>query len=504
MKNKEWIIFVAILVVGIVIHSIGKFEKPFWLNYTLGKYSGSAIIYNEDRAILVAPDCMLEVIDNIGDVNLKGYEGNQMIIHWKKMFFNTNKLNVDKVIKELSLSVQQEVNLIKISTNSFDVERKYGIGIKNGFEISIPQGCSSRIINRMGEVRIAGVVSKAYIENSYGDVVISNVGNDVSVKTFFGSAFLKDISGMIKIISEYTSLEITNAYKPVILESKYSKIMVTNLKADLIANSKFGFIEGKNIGGKVGINARHIDLNLEQIDKLVKIDVSFSDVKVSGAKDDVEIGSKHSPINIANVSGNVFIRGSHKDIEVQNIGGWCKIIGEHSLINVSNLHAGLYLRNSFEDVSLENIVGASDVENHHSDISIKLTEINYFRFNVNAKYGDVRVVLPSDDFALEGYAYRGEIKSKYSDDFLLVEKKDDSYRAHTINRDNENKLVKIKSYYGDIIIEKKSGAVVWLENRIMLIWKFAKSNIERVQVYFEKGLLNKILLIIYRLLLNLY
>lgn len=504
MKNKEWIIFAAILIVGIIVHSIGRFEKPFWLAYTLGKYSGSAIVYNEDKTILAAPNCMLEVIDNIGDVNIKGYEGNQMLIHWKKMLFNTNKLNADKIIKELNLNVQQEVNLIKVSTNSLTIEKKYGIGIKNNFEIFIPNKCSLRVINRMGEVQVAEVASKAYIENSYGDVVISDVGDDVIVSASFGSAVLKDISGMIKINSEYTNLDIKNVNNLVVLESKYSKIRVADLKDGLSANSKFGFIDGKNIEGVVEINGRHIDLNLEQIDKLVKLNVSFSDVKVYDAKNDVEIESKHSPIKIANVSGKVFVQGSHKDIEVQNIGGWCKIIGEHSLINVSNLHTGLYLRNSFEDVSLENIIGASDIENHHSDVSIKLTEINYFRFNVNAQYGNVKIVLPSDDFTLEGYAYKGEIKSKYSDDFLFIEKKDDSYWAHTIDQINESRFVKIKSYYGDIIIEKKSSAIVWLEKRIMLIQKFVKNNVERVQIYLERTLLNKILLMIYKLLINLY
>jgi hypothetical protein len=500
MKSKDWIIFASILVVGIIIHTISKLEVPFWLSHAIGRYSGNAIVYSEEKTIHIESKCIIEIIDNIGDITIKGDEQKDKIdIKWSKMFFDVSKSNAEKLDKEVMIHIQQTPGIIKIASNSYEVEKKYNVAIKNAYEITAPKECMLHITNKNGKVLINDFNNVVNLENKYGDIKIENISADINVRHFFGSTWINNIGGGVYIYNEYSNLEVSNVRKLVKVESKYAKMRINDLQSDFISKSKFGIIQAKAIDGNVDIEARHIEIDLSRIKNITKIDASFSKIKIEDVKSDVQIDSKHSPIEVRNVAGKVLIKATHKEIELGDIYGWCKIEAEHCYINARNLYAGISINNSFEDVLLEDVKGVSNIENHHSDVTIKFNDLNFFQYDIQAKYGDIKFIFTDDiNFSMEGYAYRGEVKSEFSKEFLIVEKSDDSYKFYS-SVSGSNKFIKVKSYYGDIFIEKKSKRIAWLENEIMSIHKNVKNNIDKAHSYMQESILIKILIFFFKL-----
>ncbi|OGF63583.1 MAG: hypothetical protein A2Y62_22285 [Candidatus Fischerbacteria bacterium RBG_13_37_8] len=498
MRSKDWLLFLGILLIGVIIHEVGSIKKPFWLDYGLGRYSGNSIKYTEKKDYAVKETVYIEIMDNIGSVSVIGATRGGLELAWDKLLYETDRKNADKIAQQIKLNVEKTEDIVKISTNVTQVEEQYGVAIKNAFTLRVPPGSSISIKNKMGEVIVTNIKGKVSVKNSYGDTNLHNIHGETSIRQVFGNVQLHSITGRLSLESEYSNIKADFLKGSSFFDLKYTKVQMENIEADAEINMEYGFLKGASFTHQLDITARHVGIELRDIKGKVFLESDFSNIKIQDGQRDIAIEARHSPLFLENIQGKVYVEANQKEVKLQNISGWCKIIANHAVVEARQIHSGIYVKNAFEDIVLEDISGKALIENHHSDIKIKMNYFNNSRYQVNTSYGNVELILPEqNNFSMEGISYRGDIKNNYSDSYLFMKREGDYYKVRAKNNNENNNSISIKSYYGDIVINKRSKTVAWMIMKATTFKEDFQDKVSRSEAYIRDELLSRAIEFIY-------
>lgn len=454
MRAKDWLIFISLLLLGFILYEIEHFQKPSWLELSLGKYSGYKSIRVEEKEYNLLENPNLILKGNIGSIRISPARDNKLKIKWEKVIYERDNALVDKVASSLVLSIKQVGNEVSIFTNASEVESKYGRGIKNNFEITIPVRANVSIENKMGDILIRNIEGEIKVENSFGKILITN-GFVITAKQKFGSIEIERVKLVSIIASEFSKVRLHELSGTINVDGKYSKVYLSKIKGFLTLDLSYGLIEGDSILEGAIAKVKHMEVVVKDSRGEFDIDAAFANINLRNIENKVVIKSKHSPIILDNIKGDIDITASFKDIEIRKIKGWCKIEAKHASIKAIELEEGAKITNSFEDVYLEEAYGKVVINTHHSDAIVKNSEKKYNDIIISAKYGDIDLEIPEmSSLKVKASVYKGKIENQFDKEIFIQEEKDDNLMLKSKERKGTSGSINLHSEYGDIIMKK--------------------------------------------------
>jgi len=454
MRAKDWLIFLGLLLLGFILYEIEHFQKPSWLELSLGKYSGYNSIRVEEKEYNLPEKPHLILKNNVGSIKINSSNDSKLKIKWEKVIYEHDNNLVDKIAASLLLKIRQEGDEVQIFTNAAEVESKYGRGIKNNFEIIMPRRANVSIENKMGDILIKEIEGEVKVENSFGKILITD-GYVITAKQKFGSIEIERVKVASIISSEFSKIRMKELSGTINVEGKYNKVYLSQIGGTLTLDLSYGLIEGDSILARAIAKVKHMEMLIKNSPGEFDIDAAFANINLKNIDNDVIIKSKHSPIVLDNIKGNINITASFKDIEIRKIKGWCKIEAKHASIKAIELEEGAKITNSFEDVYLEEAYGKVIINTNHSDAIVKNSEKKYNEMLISAKYGDIDLEVPEiSELKVEVSVYKGKIENQFDKEIFIQEEKDDSMMLKSKEQKGANGSINLHSEYGDIIIKK--------------------------------------------------
>lgn len=459
MKAKDWLLFIGALILALIIYGIEHFEKPSWLDLSLGKYSGAYNIKTEEKEFDLSKASTLIIEDNRGSISLNGENSSTMKLKWEKIIYEKDRDSAEEIAKNIKLMLKEQENVFHLFTNSSEMENKFGRGIKNNFYIYVPRSIKIIIKNKMGDVQVSDIDKEIKVDNSYGKTIIKNCAYIVLVNQNFGEIELENDEGPIVINSKFSRIDLKDVGGTVSIEGNYLKIFSYNIKGLLNLEMSYGMVESKSILGGLFAKIKHTALFVDKGKEDFKIDAAFADIDLKNIENRVDIISKHSYIKLEDIKGEAYITASFKDVILREMRGWCKIEGKHSLIKGQKLENGANIVNTFEDINLEEIYGKVFIKNNHSDVIIKNTEKKYSEFIINTRYGDIDLEIPEiKAMKIEASVYKGDIENQFGGDLFIQEQRDDYFKIKSKEKEGLNGFINLNSEYGNIALRKSFPA----------------------------------------------
>ena len=494
MKSRDWLLLIGVLLAGLAIHEIGQLKRPLWLDYSLGRYSGSYLVFKENKEIVVPDKCILEITGNVGTISIRGTMDKKAFIKWEKQIYETRKTNAEKIAQMLTLTVNKNDGRIQLMTNTETLENTYGKSIKNNYEIQIPVNTDLHIQNKMGNLIIENMNSFADISNSFGDSTIKNSGNQFTIEHSFGVLTISNINGLINANSDYSKIEASRIRGKFKLVSKYAKIAMNDINGLSTLDLTYGIFEGSKFEQEINVTLKHTQLKANDSGAKFIINSAYSTIALASIHNDITISSKQSPVSLDDIDGRVYIDANFKEITLHTINGWCEINANHTAIRAQKVFAGLKINNSFEDVVLEDVYGKVIINNHHSDVIFTMHQAKYINLSADVKYGNIEMEIPENyQFNLTGTAYSGDIINYYSkESFIINERKDDT-KIMNKNPYKSGPIIILSTNYGDITLKLEAKTTAWISKNIDQCKEKIVNKAQNAQLYVAEKIINEVI-----------
>ena len=494
MKSKDWLLIIGALLIGLTIHEIGQLRRPFWLDYSLGRYSGPYFVSNENKEISIPENGILEIVGNVGSISIHGSKDKKTVIRWDKLIYETNKANAEKIAHMLTIGINQIDNRIQISTNAEALENSAGKSIKNNYEIWIPMNTNLHLQNKMGNLIIENMNSFVDIKNSFGDITLLNTRNQCLIAHSFGVLTISNVNGFIQASSDYSKIDASGIKGNLRLTSQYAKVAMTDIDASVALDFDYGIFEGRRLAREMNIVLKHTQLIAKDSSAKFIINSAFSNVSLSAIRNDITISSRYSPIGLDDIDGKVYIVANFKEVVLRNINGWCQINANHAMVQAQKLFAGLKIDNSFEDVILEDVYGKIIINNHHSDVKMQVHQSRFIDFTANVKYGNIEFQMPeSFEFNLTGNAYNGDIDNSFSKELLIQNESEDYAKIESKFRNPSSSHIDLNTQYGDITLKKEMKTIAWVADKLNALKEKTLNKAQQAQNYIIEKVLNEML-----------
>ena len=210
------------------------------------------------------------------------------------------------------------------------------ISFEINYEIRAPEGISTELINKYGQVSLEKIEGSCDVVNKYGDILLDEIGKDLTLDLGYGKAKIGNVYGDSDMTIKYSSIKI-NECQNLRLESKYSdykigksgKLDIESKYDDYVIEEAISMTnEGKyddfrfgSLGG-VDIETKYTDLIIDNLDKVLVFDGGYGSIKVKQANNlkKVDVDAKYTNVQIHyNGAFDLDFDGDKTDLKIEKL-----------------------------------------------------------------------------------------------------------------------------------------------------------------------------------------
>lgn len=244
---------------------------------------------------------VLEVHNKYGEVNIKNWENNQIVIDVTVTVEADDKEEAEKYMKQIKIKIDKSGNKIEAVT---DLDGSFNnVDFTIDYEIKMPTATPLTLSNKYGAIFINELSNFVDIAVKYGSLQINTLTNGkTDPKSKIDLGYSKGSIGKcnwLKIGLAYSKLSINEA-TALIVVSKYSGLEVEE-SSTIVAESKYD--KDYEIG-KVNnfvCEGKYSRYDIEEVASTLKLDIGYSKVSVDYIPQNFElikIESKYGSIDL--------------------------------------------------------------------------------------------------------------------------------------------------------------------------------------------------------------
>lgn len=199
-----------------------------------------------------------------------------------------------------------------------------GTGIEFDIVVQVPVDVSTNLRSLNGEITLAGVNGKHFIQNQTGNVSVKNSDGDIRVVSTTGNVTLENLTGNIYAKSVSGNIDVLNNEGEVRLRSVTGRIKTENLSGTLVSATTSGTINAgfrdvavgiyiETISGDIGlslpastgytIEGKAMGFNFNELNQ-----ASVTSRTVRSREARLIIRGGELPVNLSSVSGQISVR----------------------------------------------------------------------------------------------------------------------------------------------------------------------------------------------------
>ncbi|MEO6710149.1 MAG: DUF4097 family beta strand repeat-containing protein [Planctomycetota bacterium] len=354
------------------------------------------------------------------EVRVSDSEAAHVDAHWRAG--GEDKAMAEAVLARYELGLERGNGSLSVTSVGEPLEIKglvstKRIGASVDLVLVVPPGVKLVASSTSGNLSATGALGSCRLESSYGDLTAAGVRGETSLETASGNARVQDVeAASVVATSQYGDIAASNLQASnVRLETSSGNVKVREVAGDLSIKSSYGDLEIDGAGGNLEAVTSSGNVSLRAEGKARRrLVTSYGDVRVHGAAGELSASTSSGNVTVDDFDGSLNAESSYGDVEIS--------------ARLSDLNA----------VTTSGNVGVRAAPG--SEVSS--------RWSVASSYGDVRVALPSADFAcqLEASASSGEVRCEGSSDGGKAKHK----LARSLN--GGGNPVEIRSASGDVHI----------------------------------------------------
>ncbi|MFW6381417.1 MAG: DUF4097 family beta strand repeat-containing protein [Bacillota bacterium] len=159
----------------------------------------------------------------------------------------------------------------------------------------------------------------------------------------------------------------------------------------------------------------------------------LGEVRVNGFDKQVNLETRLSEARLSNIDGELNLISKYGGVELMNIRGQTSIEADYSQINISGLENRLKARLKYGELRGQEVRGDIDINSEYADLSLGLGEADNVKLDCENKYGHIQTDILEEHLGQKDRVQR--LKGRLG---------------------NGTRSVKVRSRYGDLIIESGS------------------------------------------------
>ncbi len=375
-------VFCLLFTNSLLAQKPGIREKKLW---------GNVITKVEDHNIPANSGCSINITHKLGKIKISSWKKDEIHLKITKRISvekNYDKEETDKFLKNMNTYFSSRSNIVSINTE-YPYEKNRRIkSSQTDLEIHVPAKSEIDVRNTFGDVSIAGIEGRIFVNTTHALVDLKNINGDIDIKNKFGKIMLTEISGE------------TEAY------TNNGDIIINGVKSSVSATNKFGGITIKNVTGNIRANTTNSTLSVNNVSGRVELGNSFGNTELRKAGADIVINSKNGNTILTDITGDIWAEGSFGNINVTDAKKGCRIHAKNCKITVTRVAGSVDVTNTFgnlriseagKNVTYRNTNGAVDVwlikgnvdgENNHGTVNVKSVD---GKINLNNSNGPVTV-----------------------------------------------------------------------------------------------------------------
>lgn len=432
MKAREIVLLILIILIGVAISIFysGRinFSELNWLEFTI---EGDQFSFEETKTIEPPLAEWLVVTNPRGEVIINQGETEKVEIYWEKQVWAKNEEEARSKAEKINLSAERIGSELVVKPENPEKEK---INYFSRLRIMAPATLAIKVENAHGLVSLDGF-KKALVQNAFGQIKVSHLSGDVSIKNRHGNISLEDIGGLSEVFNEHGDVVILKATDKVKIEARHGNLDIDELSAGLEIRAEHLSIRGRKIKGPCFISTSYEPVDLKDIGE-AEIFNRYGLIRIDGARGQLTIENRYSPIEILNLEGNLLLSGKN-----------CRVRGQSIRSEVININT------SYDNVELKDFSGKTSIFIRHGNLYAEPTSLK-LGFDFEGNYSSLRLFWPAGETAATEISVRyGKILWQL-DEPINQFKSDGETVLHAFWSEKTLPLVKIKTSYGQVIIEK--------------------------------------------------
>ena len=430
MRVREVFLLILIIAVGVVFTHIhtGKWDFDWEEGFF---FDTEEFTYTENEVVSLPFPPELQVINRNGSIEVQGTTEDSIRIQLDKRIRRRKEETAREIAETLHLVVEQDEQIITVSTNREDLQRR---NFQTDFTLFIPENMDIRIknryglvqvsnvgetdiINRNGEVQAWDISGSLIIENSYEDVSVENVMLDCEVGSRQSNISLAGVKGTTLVVHRYGRVELSGLEKDVIIDGPHIQVY------------------GKNLTGPVNVDSSYERIVFEDVGD-VHIRGDNSPVSITSGRGSVDIQNRYARVDLENIRGNVEVTG-------RDMGLWARgLTGDKVTVNTS-----------YRDVELEGFTGEAWVTLSNAALTLRPDSLAH-SLEVKGDYCDITLFWPSGASpSLEAQTKNGDIHWGLADEPAVNVTNGHSILKAFLN--DQPPLIVLSTTYADIHIKQQ-------------------------------------------------
>ncbi|MGE0456346.1 MAG: hypothetical protein AB7O37_21370 [Vicinamibacteria bacterium] len=188
----------------------------------------------------------------------------------------------------------------------------------------------------------------------------------------------------VKVQNEHGRVEVADAlaaavwtsYEPVRLEriggnasvdSRHGDVRVLGAKGDVEVTARYGTVELKDVAGRASVSSEHGDVGVARTGPL-QATLRYGDLDAEDVGS-LEVDGQQSAVHAREVKGNARVETSYRDVTLTRVGGDARVRSEHGSVSASEIAGSLEARASYDRIEARGVSGAVVAEIEHGGFS---------------------------------------------------------------------------------------------------------------------------------------
>ncbi|MFQ6604415.1 MAG: DUF4097 domain-containing protein [Fidelibacterota bacterium] len=381
------------------------------------RYSGETVYQIDiDRNTLL----VLNMHNISGDITISGDDGATVQVVEKMKIYSPSKRKARQAYGKIKARIHyDDVNGIIDIIGSYDTPLRFDLD----YNVRVPKQTSVFLVNQGGDIDINNVAGELNLSTAGGDIDLAQLagkiqantkGGDIDIRHAHGNITLQTSGGDISSIDTEGILSLTTFGGDLDVELNRGNVTLFTSGGEIEISTIEGHtITAESNGGDIDVNDITADITLK---------TSGGDIYLEDVLGNITAETQSGDIELDNVSGDIIAETGSGTIQIENAGGRISAVSNHG------------------DISVYKVLGT-----HGSSQDIDL----------NTRYGDVYVILPSSFQARFSITVTGTESRDAVETFFPI---DIQYNGMVVKASGilgaEQNTVRIESHFGRVIINK--------------------------------------------------
>jgi len=430
MKAREVFLLILIIAMGVVFTHIhtGKWDFDWEEGFF---FDTEEFTYTESEVVALPFPPELQVINRNGSIEVRGTAEEGIRIQLDKRIRRRREETAREIADALHLVVEQDEQIITVSTNREDLQRR---NFQTDFTLFVPENMDIRIKNRYGRVQVSKV-GETDIINRNGEVLAWDISGSLIIENSYEDVSVENVMLDCEVGSRQSNISLTGVKGTTLVAHRYGRVELDGLEKDVIIDGPHIQVYGKNLTGPVDVDSSYERIVFEDVGN-VRIRGDNSPVSITGGRGSVDIQNRYARVDLENIRGNVEVTG-------KDMGVWAHgLTGDKVTVNTS-----------YRDVELEGFTGEAWIALSNAELTLRPDSL-VRPLEVKGEYCGITLFWPTGaSTSLEAQTKNGDIHWGLADEPAVNVTNGHSILKAFLN--DQPPLVLLSTTYADIHIKRQ-------------------------------------------------